>query len=174
VKNLLIYAFINVFLSFSSEAQVIDLRLDKAAAYMKPMYTPMTTMFVSGMANAVMDLTRNHYDAFSRNTGIQNHQYWDARISWKNKWKLGEDGNPIQPLQERYWQSSRLLVNTTDAWHSAKSVMLTGITTTFFSYTFNLHRSGMRGRWYHYLIDALLLRAAFGAGFSLLYYPLKS
>jgi hypothetical protein len=67
-----------------------------------------------GFFEAVMDKLQFHYDK-SVFKSFKKQQFWDPKISWRNKWKEGEKENG-----ERFLFSSTLLVFTTDAWHLAK------------------------------------------------------
>jgi len=62
------------------------------------------------MAKAVMDKLQFHYS-----TSIfynQKPMFWNPRMSWKNKWKNGDEKQG-----EKFWGSSRWFVMFTDAWH---------------------------------------------------------
>jgi len=80
----------------------------------------MSIIFVilASICNALMDTLSTRYD-ISVFRNFKNEQFWDWRISWKNKWKGGSIRNG-----EKFWQSSRFLVWSTDGWHLAKALML--------------------------------------------------
>ena len=67
-----------------------------------------------GLFEAVMDKINFHFEnsIFSL---MKNQQFWNPRLSWRNKWRNGnkEDG-------PKFFLSSTLLVFTTDAWHRMK------------------------------------------------------
>lgn len=66
----------------------------------------LTAMLV-GIYEGGMDYLQFHYKGTS--------QFLQPASSWRNKWK---DGDPLKG--EKFWQSSRLLVFTTDGWHLCK------------------------------------------------------
>lgn len=172
-----------IFASSLVYGQVVDLHLDKAYStkekssafgrawqYSKPLIAPSAFMFASGAFNGLMDLTRNNYSYYSDFFNIQNHQWHDARISWTNKYKLDSDGQPLQPLEPRFWLSTNAFVFTTDAWHMYQSGMLSSWTVGQFSYAFNINKSSReRKKWYWILVDILIQRIAWQAGFHTTY-----
>ena len=48
-------------------------------------------MFVAGAADGLSQDLLFHYDEFVRSTGATNHQYWDPDLSWRNKYRNGDD-----------------------------------------------------------------------------------
>ena len=69
--------------------------------------------------NAVMDSLSSRFDR-SVFAHFENHRSWlDPRVSWKNKWKDGDQKNG-----EAFLLSSTSLVPLTDAWHCAKSLTI--------------------------------------------------
>ena len=69
---------------------------------------------LSGICKAVMDLSEENKLKFD------NKFFWIKAYSWKNKWKLSENREPIienGKYVERFWGSSRWFVSLTDAWH---------------------------------------------------------
>ncbi|MBX2927007.1 MAG: hypothetical protein KF852_04165 [Saprospiraceae bacterium] len=75
-------------------------------------------VFCAGICNGVMDTLQFHYtgSVFAR----MNENFWNPAKSWENKYKKGEDGKLVQPLQPRYWGSTTYFSFTTDAWHLFK------------------------------------------------------
>tara|TARA_R110000851_G_scaffold256858_6_gene409353 strand:- start:209 stop:598 length:390 start_codon:yes stop_codon:yes gene_type:complete len=69
-------------------------------------------IFIGALCNSVMDKISFHH---SKSVFKNMSDWWNPQESWKFKWKNGnkEEG-------ERFWQSSRLLVGFTDAWHAMK------------------------------------------------------
>jgi hypothetical protein len=67
-----------------------------------------------GFFEAVMDKLQFNYNK-SIFINFKNQQFWNPKISWKNKWENGDKDNG-----ERFLFSSTLFVFTTDAWHLAK------------------------------------------------------
>jgi hypothetical protein len=75
-------------------------------------------IFLAGACNAIMDrISMEHFDS-SRFHKL-NPGFWNADISWRNKWKGG-----MKSCGEKFWGSSRLFVWMSDAWHLFKSIML--------------------------------------------------
>ena len=76
-------------------------------------YIALILILLVGISEAIMDKLQFHYSlsVFSK----FNPLFWNPEISWKNKWKNGDN------LQgEKFWLSSTLFVFTTDAWHLFK------------------------------------------------------
>lgn len=176
-----------IFASSLVNGQVVDLHLDKAYRpkekstalgrawqYSRPLIAPSSFMFVSGAFNGLMDLSRNNYSIYSEFFGITNHQWHDPRISWVNKYKLDGDGQPLQPLQPKFWLSTTTLVGTTDAWHAYQSGMLSMWSAGQFSYAFNISKaSRSRKKWYWIVLDILIQRVVWQAGFYTTYGGIK-
>ena len=70
------------------------------------------------VCNAIMDILSTRYDV-SIFGNFSNQLFWDWRISWRNKWKLGDKSNG-----EKYLFSSSIFVFLTDGWHLFKALML--------------------------------------------------
>ena len=95
---------------------------------------------------------------------------------WKNKWKLNEYGMII-PNTKRLWYylwifkpkyierfpySSKFLVGLTDAWHFAQSIMLTALFVSLVLYGRQIEIMNE-----NIILDFIIFRLAFGAGFSI-------
>ncbi|MEM6336897.1 MAG: hypothetical protein AAF752_10030, partial [Bacteroidota bacterium] len=115
--------------------------------------------FLAGVANGVMDTIRSSslYDD-SILTSLPNQDFWDYRLSHGNKYK---NGDPAQG--PAFIGSTTVLVGLTDGWHAAQTVMLGSFTAGALLYD----SSGPR--WYHKALDIVLIRAAYGASFSLMF-----
>jgi len=68
--------------------------------------------------NATMDVISTRYDK-SIFKGMKNQQFWDWRISWKNKWKNGDSTQG-----EKFFLASSMFSFMTDSWHLAKGLMI--------------------------------------------------
>lgn len=72
----------------------------------------------SGIAKAICDLSEEgKLFMFDKDLNLF---FWRKSYSWKNKWKLSENREPIienGKYVERFWGSSRWFVSFTDAWH---------------------------------------------------------
>ncbi|MEM6336919.1 MAG: hypothetical protein AAF752_10140 [Bacteroidota bacterium] len=123
------------------------------------LYRSMGFFFLAGAANGVMDTIRSstRYDN-SILSDLPNQDFWDYRLSTDNKYK---NGDPAQG--EAFLGSTTVFVGATDGWHAAQTVMLGSFTAGTLLY----RSSGPR--WYHKALDLVLVRAAYGAGFSLMF-----
>lgn len=112
--------------------------------------------FVSGASNGMHEVSVHHPHKLPNSW---NKQFWDARISWVNKY---DQGNP--DLGPAYFGSTTFLAWTTDSKH------LFGTLHRFFGYgavfTITL---GEKKPWYHYVFDFLICGAAYSAGFHTVY-----
>lgn len=68
-------------------------------------------LVISAIANALMDYLQFHY--YSLN------QFWNPRLSWQNKYKLGD-----KRKGEKFPFSTTILVSFTDGWHLMQNVFL--------------------------------------------------
>jgi len=85
---------------------------------------------LSGICKAVMDLSEENKLKFD------NKFFWIKAYSWKNKWKLSENREPIienGKYVERFWGSSRWFVSFTDAWHLFGLIERVGFIVTYVS-----------------------------------------
>ena len=73
---------------------------------------------LASFCNAIMDVVSFHYDesVFSR----FNRKFWDASISWKNKYVDWDKGNK----ERKKIFGIRLAPAFTDSWHFFKSLMI--------------------------------------------------
>ena len=126
---------------------------------------------IAGAANAVMDKLVFHYNKsiFSKLPS------WNPNESWKNKWKLDSEGNPI-PGKERFPLSSTALVFLTDAWHFFQFVMLSAFTIAILIYDPSiLHKTPLLPNspfWNSILFTAIefgVLKIVFGVTFELFF-----
>ncbi len=118
--------------------------------------------FIAGFAEGVNDAISFHYPAFKRVHPGANDLYWNPEVSWKNKytnWDAG-DNSP------RYWQSTQVLVWTTDAFHMTNMVdhitMLSGA-------SIMIPLNGQKRRWTWYAKEIFMSYMANRAGFYLSY-----
>lgn len=86
-------------------------------------------------------------------------QWWDASVSWRNKYAGGDPKNG-----ERFWMSTNVLAFTTDAKH----LFGTAHRATLFASGVTITLGEKRPVW-HYLMDAGLSFVAFGVGFHTIY-----
>lgn len=109
-------------------------------------------IILASISNAFMDVLSTRYNvSIFRN--LKNQQFWDWRISWKNKWKGGDIRNG-----ERFLFSSTMLSALTDGWHLFKAMMIICISCgiIFYKPIFGL-------------FDIILFNCAWGITFELFY-----
>ena len=89
-----------------------------------------------------------------------NQQFWDGRISWRNKYKNGATWEPPLKLEPKFWGSTTFLAWTTDSkhlfalthrWSQLGAGVAIGI--------------GEKRPWWHYGLDVAISAAAYTAGF---------
>ena len=114
---------------------------------------PGVLVFVSGSAEGVMDHLQFH--------GDNGDQFWDPRVSWKNKYK-NRDVSQGMTFRGKY------LVFTTDGWHLMK---FGRNITMFVAFTFKLGEP--KKKWYLYVAEAAGYWVVNRAGFNLTYNLLK-
>jgi len=121
-----------------------------------PRIAPIALAFVSGMLYGTHETVVHHPH---RIPSSWDRQWWDASVSWRNKYAGGDPRNG-----ERFWMSTTALVWATDAKH------LFGTThrATLFASGVTITLGEKRPVW-HYLVDAGLSFVAFGVGFHTIY-----
>jgi hypothetical protein len=104
-------------------------------------------LFGAAIAKAVMDL-------LAHGKLGSGHPFWDASLSWRNKWAGGDPS-----LGEAFPGSSTIFVFLTDGWHLAQAVMLICVIGGVVSY---------KTRWSR-LIDFVVYSVGFRAIFEGVY-----
>lgn len=81
-----------------------------------------TLIFIAyaAVCNSVMDVISFYYDKSVFDL-LENPQYWDARISWKNKY-IDWDGGDKR--RKKWFGIINIHPSFTDAWHLYKSMMV--------------------------------------------------
>jgi hypothetical protein len=110
--------------------------------------------FASGLCDGTAEHLKFHY------TG--NSTYWNPNLSWTNKWK---NGDPLQG--ERFWQSSRALVWTTDGYHLMRHGR------NIFAMSAIVIHIGEKKKWYLYGVDYFANFISYTIGFTVTYELLK-
>jgi hypothetical protein len=89
---------------------------------------------LSGFSKAICDLSEEgKLFMFDKDLNLF---FWIKAYSWKNKWKLSENREPIienGKYVERFWGSSRWFVSFTDAWHLFGLIERVGFIVTYVS-----------------------------------------
>ena len=116
-------------------------------------------IIVAAISNAVMDTLQFHYGG-----SIFKKKCWGdpRKDTWKNKWKLDEEGNAIVG-KERFLFSSTILVFLTDAWHLFQFTMLVALITAISFY------ESQSGLLYIKGIEILAMYVLFGLTFELFF-----
>lgn len=116
----------------------------------------------AGAANGVMDHLWYHYEQHR----IQPEQYWNPKVSWKNKYRdYPEDTRAAFPF------AKTALVWLTDGWHLMKHIMLlciSGAIVLLTSLLIRLHRVGAYNALFWFIV-AWVITYAFGMGFHVTY-----
>jgi len=118
---------------------------------------PTALIFVAGASKGYADVLKTHYYKFKEVHPNANDNYWDASISWKNKWADNSY------TKEKFLGSSTVLVWTTDGWHLSNTINKFAI---IGAVTIKL---GQKQPFRYYLYDFLIYTASYSAGFSLIY-----
>jgi hypothetical protein len=69
------------------------------------------------MCDGMSEMLKFHPSSFFKKYPNANPQYWIPTLSWTNKWK-----NSDYTQGEKFWQSSRALVWTTDSYHMFRMI----------------------------------------------------
>jgi hypothetical protein len=128
---------------------------------------------IASICNSIMDIVRDKYEVSVFNNPNFNRRYWDAKISWQNKWHGGNRG-----LGEKFLFSSSALVWTTDAWHFFKSGMVSCLCLSIIMYepiiTLEIFENGTYSQnintFISRFLDLLFLGATWNTTFRIFYH----
>lgn len=117
--------------------------------------------FLVGFCSAFKDGLFTRYQVFAVRYDLTfgDNLFWDPKISYRNKWAYGFEGEQI----ERFWGSSRWFVFLTDAWHLLGFFhnALIGLGTVLFAKAYI--GSEIEGYWNHaFLIGLVWLSVVMG------------
>lgn len=97
---------------------------------------------IAAISNAVMDKVSHHFSfsVFS-NTKYFKEYYWNAGISWKNKYINGDSRLGRKTWKFRCFLCNKVIeitipVQLTDAWHVMKMIMLVCLLSSIATYEF--------------------------------------
>lgn len=91
---------------------------------------PIALIFLSGVANGIMDTLQFHYSSSIFAHFPASWQTWlNPSTSWVLKWQIGDEGQVI--LKERFWGSSTWFASFTDAWHLFKFIYQNSLIAAF-------------------------------------------
>jgi hypothetical protein len=117
-------------------------------------------LFMSGaFFNSIMDVLQFRYEKSIFKNNV-NQQFFNPKISWRNKWK---DGDPEKG--EAYPGSSTVFVLFTDAWHLAQFLMFTCFEVAVIFLLYKLYRFN----WYILTLIFLGMKVLFGMTFELFF-----
>jgi hypothetical protein len=113
---------------------------------------------LSGAFDGLAETLKWHYSQFIARFANANPAFWNPAISWTNKYK---NGDYLQG--EKFWQSSRAFVFTTDGYHLSRFfrnvIIISAIAVQFHNH----------GPWWHYIIFITSTYFAYTIGFSIIY-----
>lgn len=137
---------------------VVPLKEKKINSW-KPIAITSGILIVSGFCDGTSEVLKIKYDSFERVFPNANDQFWDYRISWKNKYK---DGNPPDPA---FLGSKTSLVWTTDGYHMMRAIRnATMITALVIPLNHISHKN-----WKDYLKEGVINYFSYTVGFNLAY-----
>jgi len=113
-------------------------------------------LIVAGIMKGIMDTLQFHYDK-SFASKFKNQQWWNPKLSWKNKYKDRGDSFIVNLFEKI---DNTFFVFVTDAWHLSQSIMITAMIMAIVLY---------QPITPYILLDILILRVSFGIGFKLSY-----
>jgi predicted PurR-regulated permease PerM len=73
-------------------------------------YLSIILLIISGLSKTIEDISASNYS--TSKLSYLNASFWNKSISWKNKWKNGDESQG-----EKFLGSSTIFVFITDAWH---------------------------------------------------------
>lgn len=121
-------------------------------------------VFVGGAAKGFNETLQFNYKIFEKTFPGANKQWFDPKVSWRNKY---EEGNPDNG--PKFFLSTSVLVMFTDQYHLNNFIQRTAIMSAI------VIKIGEGKRpLKHYLLDLAYYSACYTAGFATLYYPFTS
>ena len=121
---------------------------------------PASFALVSGAAYGFHETSVHHPDRYPAGW---NANFWDNRISWRNKYYQNDPANGA-----KYLGSTTFLAWTTDSKHLFGTVHRVTLFGAGVSAGIVYNR-GERRKWWHYAVDAAITYAAFTVGFHSIY-----
>jgi hypothetical protein len=121
-------------------------------------------VLVAGSAKGFNETLVFHYKVFKARFPNANHEWFDPRLSWKNKY---EDKNP--DLGPKFPLSTSALIFVTDQYHLNQFI---GRSAFLAAIVIKIGEKKRPAK--HYLYDVLYYSACYTAGFAITYYPFSS
>jgi hypothetical protein len=150
-----------LFVSFSLQAQDQEKkkwRIDKNKILTGSL------VFVGGAAKGFNETLQFNYKIFEKTFPGANKQWFDPKVSWRNKY---EGGNPDNG--PKYFMSTSLLVMFTDQYHLNNFIQRTAIMSALV-----IKIGEGKKSFKHYLFDLAYYSVCYSAGFAATYYPFTS
>jgi hypothetical protein len=113
---------------------------------------------LSGAFDGLAETLKWHYSQFNSRFADANPAFWNPAISWTNKYK---NGDYLQG--EKFWQSSRAFVFTTDGYHFSRFLRNISIISAI---AFNVFLTGV---WWQHMTLFAGVYLAYTIGFSIIY-----
>lgn len=121
-------------------------------------------VFVGGAAKGFNETLQFNYKIFEKTFPGANEQWFDPKVSWRNKY---EGGNPDNGPKS--FLSTSVLVMFTDQYHLNNFIQKTAIMTALV-----IKIGEPKKPFKHYVYDLLWHTACYQAGFAATYYPFTS
>lgn len=121
-------------------------------------------VFVGGAAKGFNETLQFNYKIFEKTFPGANKQWFDPKVSWRNKY---EGGNPDNG--PKYFLSTSLLVMFTDQYHLNNFIQRMALMSAIV-----LKIGEGKKPFRHYLLDLAYYSACYTAGFAATYYPFTS
>lgn len=121
-------------------------------------------VFVGGAAKGFNETLQFNYKIFEKTFPGANEQWFDPKVSWRNKY---EGGNPDNGPKS--FLSTSVLVMFTDQYHLNNFIQKTAIMTALV-----IKIGEPKKPFKHYVYDLLWYTACYQAGFAATYYPFTS
>ena len=121
-------------------------------------------VFVGGAAKGFNETLQFNYKIFEKSFPGANKQWFDPKVSWRNKYKGGNPDNG-----PKYFLSTSLLVMFTDQYHLNNFIQRMALMSAIV-----LKIGEGKKPFRHYLLDLAYYSACYTAGFAATYYPFTS
>jgi hypothetical protein len=132
---------------------------------LKPYIVPCTSMFLSGALDGTIETLSFHYcNGFKSVFPNANDQFWNAAVSWTNKYK---NGCPLEG--PKFTGSTTYLVSLTDAYHALRTARNYTTTLTVVYYLNSFRHASNKPKLGKIIKDVLLLAAIRNLGFFATY-----
>jgi len=132
---------------------------EKKASNWKPIAITSGILIVSGFCDGTSEVLKIKYNSFERVFPNANDEFWDYKISWKNKYK---DGIPPDPA---FLGSKTSLVWTTDGYHMMRAIRNATMITALVIPLNNISHKN----WKDYVKEGVINYFSYTVGFNLAY-----